>query len=440
MKILFKLAFKNIVNYSKQSKSTLLSLASAFISLVLFQGYITDLDLFLQETHSHKSMFGDFIIEHKLSLSSEAKKEPWKFYLQENTQKMVKEIISKYHTADWPICSVLRISGMIQKKSQQFLFIGNGFDVENCRRLRLPYWEKDTLFGRSLYQSPLPDKVLLGQTLAKNFDCEKKDKIRKHIATRKGYDKEIHEFECLNGDEFNLSVLTVNSQINSLDFNILGIIDGGFIELDARTIQLSLVKAQELYDTKGVSYLTFFSESLKNDKKLFKQIQDELPPEVRILSWKDHEEIGDFYKRTMGLMKIFKTFVIIIVLLIVSLSIMNSLLKSIKERTKEIGTLRSLGYTKSLIRNIFYVEVGLLSLFGSFVGAIISLTATLFINNLNISYKAGQFVEPNLMSLAIEPINYIVVSFYILVLSLVGCFFVVKETLSKTVAENLTHA
>lgn len=440
MKLLFKLAFKNIINYSKQSKSTLLSIAAAFISLVIFQGYIRDVDLVLQDEHSRRMMLGDFIIENKQGLSSDAKKEPWKFYLTEEQQVKTKEILRKNLANDLPICSALRINGMVQKKAQQFLFIGTGFDVEECRKLRLPHWEKDALYGSSLFMSTTSEPILLGQTLAKNFDCEKKLKNTKNIHTRHGYSDELREFECSNGDQFTLSTLTVHSQINSLDFNLIGIIDGGFIELDARTLQLPLNKAQELYDTKGVSYLSFFSKKLADNPELFKKIESELPDNVRIISWRNHETIGDFYRRAMGLMDLLKFFVVVIVLVIVSLSIMNSLLKNIKERTKEIGTMRSLGYTKSIIRNIFFIEILILSLFGTIIGAALSLAITLVINGSGITYKAGQFVESTPMTIAFEPMNYLFVTFYIFILSLFGCFFVIRGTLNNTVAENLIHA
>lgn len=440
MKLLFKLAFKNIVNYSKQSKSTLLSISAAFISLVIFQGYIKDVDLVIQDEYSRRNMFGDFLIENKNILSSEAKKEPWLFNLTEEEQLKVKKILRDNLEPTLPICSTLRVNGMVQKKAQQFLFIGTGFDVEECRKLRLPHWENDALYGDPFYKKSETNVVLLGQTLAKNFDCTKKDGNLKHVHTRHGYSDEVREFKCTNGDQFILSALTVNGQINSLDMDMIGVIDGGFIDIDARLVKLPLEKAQELYDTKGVSYMSFFSKELLENKQSFDKIKNRLPDNLRIVSWKQHELIGDFYRRAMDLMNLLKVFVVIIVLVIVSLSIMNSLLKSIRERTKEIGTMRSLGYPIGLIRNIFFIEVALLSFFGSLIGAIISLLITVGINSSGISYKAGQFVESTPMTVAFEPINYVLVTVYIFILSIVGCYFVIRGTLKQTVAENFIHA
>lgn len=440
MKLLIKLAFKNILNYSKQSKSTLLSISAAFISLVIFQGYIKDVDLVIQDEYSSRTMLGDFLIENKDILSPEAKKEPWKFYLKPSEQAQIKEILAKNLSKEVPICSVLRVGGMIQKKSQQFLFLGNGFDVEECRKLRIPHWENDALYGDSFYQRKERDVILIGQTLAKNFDCVKKENKYHHVHTRNGYSKERRDFNCSNGDQFSVSALTVNGQINSLDFTMIGVVDGGFIDIDARLLQMPLEKAQELYDTKDISYMSFFSDELLKNKELFERVSKQLPSNLRMISWKNHEVIGDFYRRAMDLMNLLKIFVVIIVLVIVSLSIMNSLLKSIKERTKEIGTMRSLGYPTSIIRNIFFIEVSLLSLFGSAIGAIISFIGTVIINSSGITYKAGQFVESTPMTIAFDPLNYLLVTIYIFALSVIGCYFVIKGTLKQTVAENFIHA
>lgn len=438
MKLLLKLAYKNILNYSKQSKSTLLSISAAFISLVLFQGYIKDADYVMEDEFSKRTMMGDFLFENKDYFSVEGKKEPWKFNLTVEEQNLIKSVIKETVDKEAPICSALRINGMIQKKAKQFVFVGIGYDVDGCRKVRMPHWENDALYGKPFYQSQSDDVIILGQTLAKNFDCVKKDKNpRKSI--RLGYGDALREYECTDGDQFSLSALTVHSQINSIDLSMIGIMDGGFIDMDARVIQIPLNKAQELYDTDTISYMTIISEKLAKDRKLQDKVRKMLPNNIIMVNWKEHKVIGDFYRRIMGLLGLLKIFVVIIVLVIVSLSIMNSLLKTIKERTKEIGTMRSIGYTKSMIRNIFFMEVAILSFFGVVIGAILSAIITIGINNSGISYKAGQFVESSPMTIALDPLNYLLVMVYIFILAMAGCYFVIKGTLNKTVAENFIH-
>ncbi|NUM59199.1 MAG: ABC transporter permease [Bdellovibrionaceae bacterium] len=440
MNLLIKTAFKNIINYSKQSKSTLLSIAVAFMSIVLFQGYIKDVFLVMSDEYSKRSMFGDFIIENKESYSPAAKKEPWKYYITQEQQLLVKKLLIDKLGNELPICSVLRISGMIQKKNQQFLFIGSGFDQDGCVKLRGSEWKVNAIFGKSLHEVKIEESVLLGQTLAKNFDCEKKDKSAKNLYRRSGYGKYNREIECQNGQNFNLSVLTINGQINSDEVELVGLFDGGFVDIDARILQVSLEKAQKLYDTNGVSYMTFASEDLKNDPAKIAFFNSQLPSGLQMTLWKEHPVIGDFYRRTIGLMNLLKNFVAIIIFIVVSLSVTNSLLKNIKERSKEIGTFRSLGFNKQSIRNIFYFEVVFLALFGCFIGAAVSLGLTLLINSLNITYKAGQFVEATPMLVAVDFQNYFLVTLGIVLLSVIGCNVVLNNTLKKTAAENLNHA
>ena len=440
MNLLIKTAFKNIINYSKQSKSTLLSIAVAFMSIVLFQGYIKDVFIVMSDEHSKRSMFGDFIIENRDSYSAAAKTEPWKYYITQEQQLLVKKLLADKLGNQLPICSILRISGMIQKKNQQFLFIGSGFDQDGCVKLRGEEWKVNTIFGKSLHEVEAQESVILGQTLAKNFDCEKKDKSAKNLYRRGGYVDHNREIECKNGQSFNLSVLTVNGQINSEEVELVGLFDGGFVDIDAMVLQLNLEKAQKLYDTNGISYMTFASEELKNDPAKIAFLNSQLPDGLQMTLWKEHPVIGDFYRRTIGLMNLLKNFVAIIIFIVVSLSVTNSLLKNIKERSKEIGTFRSLGFNKRSIRNVFYFEVVFLALFGCFTGAAVSLGLTLLINSLNITYKAGQFVEATPMQVAVDFQNYFLVTIGIVLLSIIGCNVVLNNTLKKTAAENLNHA
>jgi len=62
----------------------------------------------------------------------------------------------------------------------------------------------------------------------------------------------------------------------------------------------------------------------------------------------------------------FLTAVALISLLVGSIGIMNIMLVSVTERTREIGVLKSLGFTASDILFLFMVESIMLGVFGAF--------------------------------------------------------------------------
>ncbi len=67
-------------------------------------------------------------------------------------------------------------------------------------------------------------------------------------------------------------------------------------------------------------------------------------------------------------------------LLVCFVGITNSMLMSVTERYKEIGTFKCLGALDKFIINLFLIESALLGFFGSLIGAVVGLLFTLITN------------------------------------------------------------
>lgn len=63
--------------------------------------------------------------------------------------------------------------------------------------------------------------------------------------------------------------------------------------------------------------------------------------------------------------------IVSIALLVTVIGITNSLLMSVTERFREIGTMKCLGALSAFIRQIFFIESALMGLFGSLVGGLV---------------------------------------------------------------------
>lgn len=69
------------------------------------------------------------------------------------------------------------------------------------------------------------------------------------------------------------------------------------------------------------------------------------------------------------------------------------MMKTVRERTREIGTLRSLGYLQRHILAMFATEAALLALLAGFIGLCTSVATTLAINAATITYRGGLLAE-----------------------------------------------
>jgi putative ABC transport system permease protein len=161
--------------------------------------------------------------------------------------------------------------------------------------------------------------------------------------------------------------------------------------------------------------------------------------DFHVVRWEQHQ-VGDMYNRTMSLLSIFRNFVVTIILAISILAIFNTMMKLVKERTRELGTLRSLGFTPSWVLFTFICEAVILSIFGGFLGSVFAIIGTLSMNALGVVYKAGVLVEPVPFRIMISLPLYFVSFILLSLISASTTWIVCRSTLKVEAADNLTHS
>jgi len=86
-------------------------------------------------------------------------------------------------------------------------------------------------------------------------------------------------------------------------------------------------------------------------------------------------EIMAVFDDIMSMSSIFTTIISGISLLVAAVAIVNVMLMSVKERTREVGILRSIGTYRSQIMLMFLYEAGLIGLIGAIAGTLLGLIA-----------------------------------------------------------------
>ena len=84
-------------------------------------------------------------------------------------------------------------------------------------------------------------------------------------------------------------------------------------------------------------------------------------------------ELMDIFDELMNMSSLFTTIISAISLLVAAVAITNVMLMSVKERTREVGILRSIGTYRSQILQMFLYEAGLIGLIGSVLGVVMAL-------------------------------------------------------------------
>jgi putative ABC transport system permease protein len=121
-----------------------------------------------------------------------------------------------------------------------------------------------------------------------------------------------------------------------------------------------------------------------------------------VTTWQD--ELS-FMMWTMNALQGLSALLLLILLAIVVTGIMNTLWIAIRERTREIGTLRAIGMQRGGVLRMFLFETTLLGLFGALAGVALGAAVSLLINaaQIHVPISVQLFLMRDTVHLALEP-------------------------------------
>lgn len=177
------------------------------------------------------------------------------------------------------------------------------------------------------------------------------------------------------GDPVSLSVNTSNGDVDEQTFTVRGIYTTNTYGFDSGIILLPLAKAQAITQTENHASTivvllkdTSFTDSVKSALKV---------SNLKILTWRDlNSMFVDFETMAQSYMSIFY----MIILAITASVIINTLIMSVYERTREIGILSAIGMRGGRIMALFLAESSLLAVGGVLMGLILGWLATTYFN------------------------------------------------------------
>ena len=437
--VFWKIAFRNVKKNWRHSLSALLSISASFVSLVLFDGYINDLKLMYEDSFRHRSMLGDLIIEKPRIHSKEGLGDPAKFQIHETEQADIEVFLTEHKELVRNRVRFLNFQGMITNGDQSAIVLGRGVDVTEGKAVRGKNWAWNATFGMPLDRAQEANPALMGQGLARKMNCTW-SASKSFYSFNGGYEPVERPFDCLT-KELQLSVMTADGQLNAVDFSVVGLMDAGYRDIDDRYLMTSVESAQTLMNSRNISLMSveLRRRSFKEEfTALFNERISKKYPEIKIMTWLEHP-VGETYLKTLDLMGIFRNFVVLVILIISVLSVINTLIKIIKERSREIGTLRSIGFKSAEVMRMFFYETILLSCLGTGIGCCSAFVLTVFLDSLQIRYKAGLLSEPVLFRINFSLEGYLNAFCILLSVSLIACLYSTRRELKKKIVENFNH-
>lgn len=434
--MVFDLALRNVKKYWRKSAAAVLAISSSVVAQTLFVGYIENADRLFLAMFTDRQMFGDLIIEDQRRMTEEGKQDPLRYALPDSWQKIIGEWMSDHQAQVEGYLRFLNFSGMITNGKVQLVAAGRGYDITSSAPFRRSFaW--NAKYGWPLEKEPQLGGSLLGVRLGQWVGCVPEKEVHLNVDT-KGYPPVLRPMQC-EQESLQVSALTESGQINALNFPVRGMADGGVREVDSRLVLTDLVAVQKLLNTSKVSYATLRWKDGENRTQRLAELQGFLrtiDPNLQAIPWKEHE-YGRLYGESMDLLNVFRYFVTAVVLVITGMSVFNTSMKSVMERVKEIGTLLSLGFSKSKVGEIFVVESFLLCLVGNIVGAVGALILTTLLNLLKIEYRSGIYSEAAIFHIDVVPMAYVLAFAVTFGVSVLTTHWTAKNYLKKRIIQNL---
>lgn len=332
MKFQILLALRNIVRQRARSAATLVAIAVGVAGMILAGGFVEDMFIKLGEAIIH-AQTGHLQVTRQGYREGKTKA-PEKYLIDQPDGL-------KVSLGGTPgverVFARLNFTGVLNNGKRDLGIIGEGIEAEAEGKVSsyLRYVE-----GRPLADADV-DGVVVGQGVAKAMGL----KI---------------------GDRVNLVISLAQGAVNTLDFQVVGVFQSFSKEFDARAVRIPLAAARELMDTQGAHLLVVMLGKTKDTDAVAAAIEGRFGPDgFEVARWNKlsdfYEKAVDLYDRQFGVLRL-------IILLMVLLSVANSVNMTIFERTREFGTVMAIGTPPAGVFRSVMIESVLIGLIGAVLG------------------------------------------------------------------------
>lgn len=328
------LAFRNLFRHGFRTLLTLSVVIFGVVGLILSGGFIEDVFVQLREATIH-SQLGHIQI-FKDGYTKLGRREPYRYLI--DPPDVLLEMV---HGRSDIKRSMLRLNfaGLANNGKADLPIVGDGIEPD-----------KEAALGSFL-------KIIEGERL--------KDADANGILLGKGVARSLH---VAPGATLTILANTPDGAMNSLEFTVVGVFQSFSKDYDDRAVRIPLSAAQELLTTTGVHSLVIELNATEATDAVAATLRGQINRGMfEVKTW---FELADFYQKTVDVYRQQFGVLQIIILIMVVLSVANSVNMAIHERIGEFGTLMSLGNRRQLVFRLVLIENMILGFVGSCIGVL----------------------------------------------------------------------
>lgn len=158
--------------------------------------------------------------------------------------------------------------------------------------------------------------------------------------------------------------------LNAIEVDVAGTLkDAGLFAAEKKVALIPLARAQELLRMPDrATEIAVAIDDLMQLESVAAALRQAVGPDYEVSTWRDLTRWNDELSQKREQSSMFITYVFLVVAL---LGITNTTLMSVRERTREIGTMMAVGMRRRDILTLFLLEAGLLGFCGAVLGLLL---------------------------------------------------------------------
>ncbi len=331
-KVTFLLALRNVFRHVRRSSIAMGAVAFGVVAMLLAAGFIDDILHDMREVHI-QTQLGHIQITRPKYLQ-EGLSEPFRYLIRDDAPE--RQMVEQAPHVE-VVSPRLSFSGLISLGDTTLSYIADGIEPEREQKLSK---QLKIQSGQGLDPKE-PKGAILGRGLARNLGAKVGDRV----------------------------VLLANTErggVSAVEVVVRGTFSTFTKSYDDMAVRLPLATAQKLLKVNGVHRWVLLLDRTENTEETAAALSKRLDPaKFEVVRW---TQLADFYEKTVTLFKRQVNVMKFIIAAIIVLSITNTMMMSVMERTGEIGTSMALGENRRQVLASFLAEGFVLGASGALIG------------------------------------------------------------------------
>lgn len=328
----FELAFRNLYRQRRRSGLALLAVVFGVVALVLAGGFI-EWGLWFGRDSTIHSQLGHLQIVRK-DYFEKGVADPYNYLLPKQSPELSKVLELSHVKA---VGARLSFSGLASLRDATISFLGEGVDVAAEKDLSRSLTIRD---GQDLSPEDLQG-VILGQGLAANLDARV-------------------------GDSIVLLASPARGGMNASEVRVRGVFSTVTKAYDDAALRMPIEMARKLLRIEGAHAWVVLLQDTDLTRPVAAQVREiTAGSNYQVREWR---ELADFYNKTETLLVRQFGIVKAVIGMIIVLSITNTMMMAVMERTGEIGTIMALGTRRRDVLQLFLAEGLVIGMVGAALG------------------------------------------------------------------------